>query len=187
MKYQSKKDPNVYATVDSYDEKYKTTILVYETGEKAGKSVNVSASTLKRWWRKVEDENVLNIDFEQVNEPYPEPKEQKYIPKPQAVIEYEEKKLKKRYNGELPSFEQIVDMFGGKLKKVNETSSYIKFNDESTMWRKSTCIDIYASETTWVKLTEAGFQSKPNKDKVRPYAIKILSKEEFDRMAEVLK
>ena len=42
------------------------------------------------------------IDYEKVNPEYPEPKEKKYITKPQSVIEYEAKK-EQRYNSELIS------------------------------------------------------------------------------------
>jgi hypothetical protein len=56
MKYQSKKDETIFAKLVEYDDKYKTYMLEYTTGEKAGKTITVSEPTLKRWWRKVEDE-----------------------------------------------------------------------------------------------------------------------------------
>lgn len=189
MKYQSKKDTSIFATVDSYDEKTKTTILVYESGDKKGKSVNVSSSTLKRWWKQVEDDNPLNIDMEQVNKPYKPDVTPHYIPKPQSVIEYEENKKKARYNSELPELSQIVDTLGEYCVKINEGSKYVKFKDGkgTTLWRKSRCIDIYATEIVWEALTNKGFVSSPNKDKDRPFHIKINTSEEYDKVVEVIK
>lgn len=188
MKYQSKKDPSIFATEDSYNEKSKTTILVYETGDKKGKSVSVSSTTLKRWWKKVDD-NPLNIDMEQVNKPYKPDVTPHYIPKPQSVIEYEENKKKARYNSELPEFSQISDNLGEYCIKINEGSKYVKFKDGkgTTLWRKSKYIDIYATETVWDAMTHKGFTSEPNKDKDRPYHFRINTKEEYDKVVEVIK
>ena len=184
MIYESKKDPTVTAALDFEDEKCKTTRLIYLTGDKKGKSFVVSNSTLKRWWRKVND-NPLNIDMEQVNKPYKPNVKPHYIPKPKSVIEYEENKRKK-YNSDLPDFDAIVDEIGEYLKKVNENSKYVMFNDKSTLWRKSSYIDVYATESLWGKLTEAGFQSKANKDKDRPFAFRINKKEEYEKFVEVI-
>lgn len=192
MKYQSKKDPEVFAAFDMANEKYNTTRLIYLTGEDAGKSFDVSNSTLKRWWKKVEDENVeseesiLNIDMEQVNEPYNPKVTPHYIPKPQSVIEYEEKKKNKKFNNDLPKFEEITDTFGEFLSKINETSQYIKFKDGTTLWRKSGWIDIYATESVFTKLAEAGLQSSPNKDKVRPFAFRLSNSDEYEKAKGVL-
>jgi len=184
MKYQSKKDPTVTAAFDFEDEKCKTTRLIYLTGEKAGNSFVVANSTLKRYWKPITD-NSLNIDVEQVNQPYKPDVTPHYIPKPQSVIEYEENKHKK-YNKDLPEFDTIVDELGEKLKKVNSTSNYVMFDNKTTLWRKSTCIDVYACEEVWIKLTEAGFQSKANKDKDRPYAFKIVNADDYKKLVEVL-
>ena len=191
MKYQSKKNPEVFAAFDMANEKYNTTRLIYLTGENKGKSFDVSNSTLKRWWKKVENENIeseesiLGIDMEQVNKPYHPNVTPHYIPKPQSVIEYEEKK-KKKFNSDLPKFEEIADTFGEFLSKINETSQYIKFKHGTTLWRKSAYIDIYATEDIFIKLAEAGLQSSPNKDKVRPFAFRIKSLEEYEKAKGVL-
>ena len=191
MKYQSKKDPEIIAAFDAANDKYNTTRLIYLTGENSGKSFDVSNSTLKRWWKKVEDEvteettNPLNIDMEQVNEPYNPKVTPHYIPKPQSVIEYEEKK-KKKFNSDLPKFEEITENFGEFLSKINETSQYIKFKDGTTLWRKSGWIDIYATENVFTKLAEAGLTSSPNKDKVRPFAFRISSSDEYEKAKGVL-
>lgn len=189
MKYQSKKDPTIFATVDSYDEKFKTTILVYETGENKGKSINVASTTLKRWWKKVEDDNLLNIDMEQVNKPYKPDVVPHYIPKPQSVIEYEENKKKARYNSDLPEFSQIADTLGEYCVKINEGSKYVKFKDGkgTTLWRKSKYLDVYATEIVWEAMTHEGFVSSPNKDKDRPFHIRINTIEEYNTFVEVIK
>ena len=192
MKYQSKKNPEITAAFDFENEKYKTTRLIYLTGEKKGTSFEVSNATLQRWWKKIEDENTeeqknpLNIDMEQVNKPYHPEVTPHYIPKPQSVIEYEENKRNKKFNKDLPTFEELVDTFGRYLSKINETSQYIKFKDGTTLWRKSICIDIYATEDMFTKLAEVGLLSKPNKDKVRPFAFRISNSEEYKKAEGVL-
>lgn len=187
MVYQSKKDKNVTASLDFEDTKCKTTRLIYLTGDKKGKSFVVSNSTLKRWWTKVEDnDNPLNIDMEEVNKPYKPDVTPHYIPKPKSVIEYEANK-NKRFNSNLPDFNVIVDEIGSNLKKVNENSKYVMFNDKSTLWRKSSYIDVYATEDLWRDLTEAGFQSKVNKDKDRPFSFRISTADEYERLMGVLK
>ena len=86
----------------------------------------------------------------------------------------------------MPDFDAIVDTFGENLKKVNENSKYVMFDNKTTLWRKSKCIDVYACEETWIKLTEAGLQSTANRDKDRPYAFKIVTDEEYKKLVEVL-
>ena len=195
MKYQSKKDPSKIAEVVKEEPKYNTLILKIVEGEDAGKDISITSSTLKRWWKRIEDTESteetslaqeMNVDMAKVNEPYPEPKEQKYIPKPKSVVEYEEKQAKK-YNSALPDFADIADSLGEVLKKVNENSKYVMFKDGSTLWRKNGWIDMYVTETVWAKLTELGFESKPNKDKDRPYAIRITDTADYEKIAEAVK
>lgn len=57
-KYQSKKDPTVTAILVSQNEKYHTVSMQYVTGDDEGKNFDVSLSTLKRWWKKMNDDNV---------------------------------------------------------------------------------------------------------------------------------
>lgn len=57
-KYQSKKDPTVTAILVSQNEKYHTVSMQYATGDDEGKNFDVSLSTLKRWWKKMNDDNV---------------------------------------------------------------------------------------------------------------------------------
>lgn len=196
MTYQSKKDPEVTAAFDFEDPKYKTTRLIYLTGPKKGQSIAVSNSTLKRWWKKldgknepeVEEEvidNPLNLDFEQVNQPYKPNVTPHFIPKPQSVIEYEEQKHS-RNNSELPSFEELCDMFGPVLKKINEKSVYMIFKDKTALHRKAQYIKLYTVENIWTQLAEKGLESKPNNDKDRPFAFTIKTKDDFDIIAEVL-
>ena len=55
--YISKKDETVKATMDpAYVREEGTVILDYITGPKAGKNVCISIATLKRWWRKSDEE-----------------------------------------------------------------------------------------------------------------------------------
>jgi hypothetical protein len=124
--------------------------------------------------------------MEQVNKPYKPEVTPRYIPKPQSVIDYENKKKDKKLNKDLPVFEDIVDLFPELLSKINETSKYVKFKDGTTLWRKSSCIDIYATEHLLEPFTKAGLTASPNKDKARPFAYRIETKEQFDLAREVI-
>lgn len=213
MKYQSKKHPEVIARLDSKNEKFKTVMLIYLTGSDAGKSVSITEATFKRWWKKYEGEvdtgvppmvkketeNVqpastspldsLGIDYDKVNEPYPEPKEQKYIKKPESVVAYENRRRK--HNDDLPEFDDMTAILSSVVKKVNK--GYVRLEDGTTIWRKPTLVNVYAADKTWEILTQAGFKSRVNTygksktiDKDRPYAFDIYSKEDFDRVVAAL-
>lgn len=191
MKYQSKKNETITAQVQEENEKYKTVTLLYLSGPDEGKTFSVSTSTLKRWWKKIDDveksvEEILNIDVEKVNEPYAPKVTPHYIPKPKSVIEFEEKK-RNRVNRDLPTQDAMVEQYSSLLSKVNKT--YIVFK-ENSCWveRKSGYINIYATETIWEQLTNIGLQSRPNgmKDKTRPFVFKITTMEEYNRVMEVL-
>ena len=192
MKFQNRKDPTKIAEVVKEEPKYNTLILRIVQGESAGKDISITNSTLKRYWKKIEDDEdkslagEMNVDMEKINTPYPEPTEKKYIPKPKSVVEYEAKQAK-RYNSALPEFEDIVDVFGEILKKSNLNSKYVMFNDGSTLWRKSGWIDMYVTEQVWTKLTELGFESKANKDKDRPYAFRITEASDYEKAVEAIK
>ena len=200
MKYQSKKDPTVVAEVKSYDEKCKTVILEYTDGPDKGKSLSITTSTLKRWWKKLSDDEdsavedpvdereekgALAVDSEKVNETYAPDVTPHYIPKPESVVNYENKK-RKRYNQDLPDFEDVVSRLESKAVKINENSHYLKFEDKTTLWRKPTAIFVYAAEKTWEALTNKGLQSSNNNDKDRPFAFKIESAEDFEKVVEAI-
>lgn len=190
MKFKSKKDTTITARLEAEEPKYGTVILRYLTGPETNKTFSISKSTLKRWWAKIEEENtsssVLSIDTDKVNEPYNPKVTPRYIPKPKSVIEYEAKKGKK-YNNELPEFESISEEIAEYCKKINTNSKYVMLNDKSTIWRKCGGIDVYASETLWTILTESGLQSKPNKDKDRPFAFKVTNLDEYNKLLEAVK
>lgn len=193
MKYKDKRNETIIARVESENEKYGTYTLVYETGPNEGKAFDITGATLRRWWSKVDETEkteaeILNLDVNVINEPYPEPKKKKYIPKPDSVVEYEKKKRGRKFNDNLPTFEEVVELLGSYCSKVNENSSYIKFNDKkSTLWRKSTCISVYAATDFAEKLVNVGFASSVNKDKERPFAFKIETREDFDKLVAVIK
>ena len=193
MKYKDKRNETIIARVESENEKYGTYTLVYETGPNEGKAFDITGATLRRWWSKVDETEkteaeILNLDVNVINEPYPEPKKKKYIPKPDSVVEYEKKKRGRKFNDNLPTFEEVVELLGSCCSKVNENSSYIKFNDKkSTLWRKSTCISVYAATDFAEKLVNVGFASSVNKDKERPFAFKIETREDFDKLVAVIK
>ena len=185
--YTNKKHPEVTAKIVKQPNE-STVILEYLTGDEIGKTVTVTTGTLKRWWSKSTEKSaneILGVDADELNEPYPEPKEKKYIPKPQAVVEYEEKK-KSRFNNDLPKYEDLEGLLDDIYFKKYDKDSHFMFKDKSTLWRKSSCIDLYVTEELWTKFTEAGFTSKPNKDKDRPFAIKVVTNDEWNLCLSVL-
>ena len=195
MVYQSKKDEEIKAQLDFENEKFKTVNMIYLTGPNKGKAFTITQSTLKRWWRKFEDNESIrktildSIDYEQVNTPYPEPKEQRYIPVPQSVIEYEESRSRrKKCDFEKPKdYEEFGDLLGSKnvvIKKVN--SGYISLPDNSKLKLLSEGIGVLASEELGEKLVNRGLTCKACIEKGTPFRFDIKTQENFDILIEVL-
>lgn len=61
MLYVSRKDNETLAKLVGEEEKYGTVMLEYVSGEKVGKSINITNSTLKRWWKPVEDTESVGV------------------------------------------------------------------------------------------------------------------------------
>lgn len=55
--YVSKRNENVTAKIIKEDEKFKTVVIEYLTGDKAGQNNSITTSTLKRWWKETEVED----------------------------------------------------------------------------------------------------------------------------------
>lgn len=189
MKYRLKKDPSIEAAYDFENKKFKTTNLIYLTGPKKGYSFVLNNCVLEREWEKVEPPKVLDFtpeQIEQIGKPYKPNVTPHYIPKPPAVIEYEEKKKRSYMNTELPSFEEVCDMFGPILKRINEKSNYVRFKDETTLHIRNYKLKLYTVENIWEQLTQKGLQSARNNDKDRPFAFMLESRQDFDTFAEVI-
>ena len=195
MQYKSKKTGEL-AHFDSKDEKYGTTTLVYDSGDKKGTAFQVTGSTLKRWWKKVDDSNeqesadeepksVSDIDAERINEPYPEPKEQKYIPKPKAVKELEarKKRVRGKYNDTLPDYETATNQLGKVLKKINK--GYAVFKNGSSLHRLNPAIIIYAEDQYREILEGLGLEVGDNsQDSARPYKFAIKDVDTWNSFVE---
>ena len=54
--YVSRRDETVKVKLIKYEEKFKTYLVEYITGEHKGKTTSFSSSTMKRWWKKIEDD-----------------------------------------------------------------------------------------------------------------------------------
>lgn len=192
MIYQSKKDPNVKVKILNKEEKYGTVLMEYISGEKKGTTTSITLATLHRWWTVVTDIMTrLNIDEEQVNTPYRPNVTPHYIEPPKAILEKEKAKKKvepkvSKYNENLPCFAEVCRTFESITESVSDKSHYIRLKDDTTIWRKLSCIDIYTVENLWIRLTEEGLTSKPNKDKNRPFAFHLLAKEEWEKVKGVI-
>lgn len=197
MQYKSKKTGEL-AHFDSKDEKYGTTTLVYDSGDKKGTAFQVTSSTLKRWWKKIDDndsdeqestdeepKSVSDIDVDRINEPYPEPKEQKYIPKPEAVKEFEarKKRVRGKYNDTLPDYETATKQIGKVLKKINK--GYAVFKNGSSLHRLNPAIIIYAEEQYREILEGLGLEVGDNsQDGARPYKFAIKDVDTWNSFVE---
>ena len=60
--YVSRRDENVTAKLDEAYTNKQTVMLEYLTGDKVGKTTSITHSTLKRWWKAVEVEEVKEED-----------------------------------------------------------------------------------------------------------------------------
>ena len=52
--YESKRTEGVKVKVIKFEEKFKTVIIEYLTGDKTGTSSSITTATLKRWWEEIE-------------------------------------------------------------------------------------------------------------------------------------
>lgn len=53
--YVSRKDETIKAKLLEYNEKFNTYMMEFITGDRKGKTTSFSASTMKRWWKVVDD------------------------------------------------------------------------------------------------------------------------------------
>ena len=197
MKYQSKKDETVFADLVETEEKYGTVMLVYTSGEKNGKSFSVTTSTLKRWWKKVEDEKVAEksttslseSDVEQINTPYKPNVTPHYIKKPDAVVEYEEKKKMARAhkpNTEMPSFVEIKELFKNQTKRCNDVAHYITLADGTNLNRSPASLIVRATDEVAVKLSTLGLQTFACNEGKWKFRYKIVNGEDFEKIKTAL-
>lgn len=166
--------------------------LFYDTGEKSGTTFTISNSTLKRWWRKIDDDNPLDIDMDKVNEPYPEPKEQKYVPVPEAVKEYEEvkrmRRMGKNKDVDTPKdLENIAITLGEKsipIKRLNK--GYISLIDNTKIKVFNSGIGILASNTVGEALSKIGMTSRTCIEPGTPFRFDISTNEDFEKALDAI-
>jgi hypothetical protein len=188
MKYQSKRHPDIYAALDVVNEEYNTCRMIYLTGENAGKAFDVTLSTLKRWWKKVEGVTEEQVEAEIIETPYPEPEHQEYIPKPQSVIEYEESKRVHNNIETMPqSYDEFADLLAEhnvQIKKVN--SGYISMNDKTKLKLLKTGVGVLASTELAEELSMNGFKSKPCIEKGTPFRFDFKEQADFEKLIDIL-
>lgn len=59
--YVSRRNETVKVKLIKYEEKFKTYLVEYLTGEHKGKTTFYSSSTMKRWWKEIEDEATKDV------------------------------------------------------------------------------------------------------------------------------
>lgn len=62
--YESKRTEGVTVKVTNVEEKFKTVIIEYLTGDKTGTSSSITIATLKRWWKEIEVINETDANLE---------------------------------------------------------------------------------------------------------------------------
>lgn len=108
MHYVSRRDNETKIKVDEQYSNENTVVAEYLNGDKQGKTVSITHSTLKRWWKKVEEEQVQN-------EPLPMEEPEK-IQESQEIKGIEKSpKSKKTMNKRIREKEQIK----GRLTSYN--------------------------------------------------------------------
>jgi len=186
--YRSKKKTDVTAKVVKRPNET-TVILEYVTGDEVGKTTSITTGTLARYWRKEKSvEEILDLDTEKINEPYKPDVKPHYIPKPEAVKEYEERKKKVKCNFTLPTdYEDFADKLTDHdiaLKSVNK--GYIALADSSKLKLLGSGIGILASDKLGEEFVKKGFSSKPCIEKGTPFRFDIKTEDEYNTMYEVL-
>lgn len=200
--YRSKKPDKTDLTAELVKRPNESTVILkYLTGDEKGKSVTISTSTLKRYWRKEQSdevtetpkektpEEILNIDMEEVNKPYKPDVTPHYIEKPESVKEYEESKRRKpKCEFKLPeTYSEYADILADndvKLKSVNK--GYIALEDASKLKLLSTGIGVLASTALGEALAKSGLTSRPCIEQGTPFRFDIKTSEQNDALIKAL-
>ena len=188
MRYRSKKDPNVTVLCDRNLGTSNEFIITYENGDNKGKAYMVTDKALEKYWEPIveEDKSGLNLDFDQINTPYPEPTEQKYVPVPDSVKEYEAKKHKSNRNTDIPEFEDICKDYEKFIRRINEASKYVFLLDGTTIERTPGFIRINTMANKMEIFTKYGLIGESRNDKTRPLTYKLTTKEECDNLNNIV-
>lgn len=72
--YVSRKDETVKAKLVEYNEKFKTYMVEFITGDRTGKTTSFSASTIKRWWKETESSEEQISSVESITTPVKTPR-----------------------------------------------------------------------------------------------------------------
>ena len=190
MVYQKKDNKNIKAQLDFHNDKFMTSNMIYLTGPDKGKAFVITDATLHTQWEEGQLGVLDDLDYDKINEPYPEPEVQRYIPIPKSVLEYEMKRRNKNtctFN-KPANYEEFADLLAQndvELKKVN--TGYITLPDNSKLKLMSVGIGFLASNYWAEKLVGKGFECKPCIEPGTPFRFDIKTQEQFDILIEVLK
>ena len=192
IQFVSKKDDSIIVSLVHTSYRYKTVCLIYETGEKKGETFNITTSTLKRWWTKIEDNSTPldDVDFNEVDKPYPEPEKQHFVDIPKSVQIYEtitaaEKKTLDFYVPE--NYEELVTFLserGIKVKRVNK--EYVILDNDIKVKLRTYGIYLLVKPEHCDPFVERGLQFKVTKEPITPCGIQVKSQEDLESCLSVL-
>ena len=130
--YESKRTEGVKVKVIKFEEKFKTVIIEYLTGDKTGTSSSITTATLKRWWEEIEvinetdeaPELLAGSDSKEQAETVIE--EHKLVPMP-GIEKLAE--LKKQYTSIKFNSSSLNPLFILKPNKSDSTNYKIQYNE----------------------------------------------------------
>lgn len=111
--YVSKRNENVTAKIIKEDEKFKTVVIEYLTGDKAGQNNSITTSTLKRWWKENEEDGLVQDTESELTD-------EQYAQIGLEIAEQDNQKSKEHKDS--PELESVVD----KLHEAGFTVNIVK-------------------------------------------------------------
>ena len=110
--YVSRKDKTVKVKLVEYNERFKTYMVEFITGDRTGKTTSFSASTIKRWWKLVEEvqEESDNDIKEDINYTEPELTDEEYARIGLEIAEQSKKKVSSHKLVPMPGIEKSKEL-----------------------------------------------------------------------------
>nr|DAR86764.1 MAG TPA: hypothetical protein [Caudoviricetes sp.] len=110
--YVSRKDETVKVKLVEYNERFKTYMVEFITGDRTGKTTSFSASTIKRWWKLVKEvqEELDNDIKEDINYTESELTDEEYARIGLEIAEQSKKKVSSHKLVPMPGIEKLKEL-----------------------------------------------------------------------------